>query len=260
MILKGQYAIVTGAAGGIGRAIALDLAREGAGVMAVDIKQDELNRTLKVVRDEGFRIEGLEVNLSDPKQTAGMVQKSIEQFGRLDIIVNAAGVLNTTPLVDLGEEDWDLVMAVNLRAVFVACKYAAREMVRQKSGRIINISSTAGKIGAPGQGAYCASKSGVLGLTQVLAIELGPYGITANAICPGNTETDMMRAVLTFRAQSRGLTFEELAKGILDKTPLRRFGRPEDIAHTVLFLASPAAAYITGQAINVCGGRTANMS
>jgi NAD(P)-dependent dehydrogenase (short-subunit alcohol dehydrogenase family) len=260
MILKDQSAIVTGAAGGIGRAIALDLAREGAVVMAVDIKQGELNKTLKVSRDEGFRMEGLEVNLSDAKQTAAMVQKSVEQFGKLDIIVNAAGIVNTTPLVDLREEDWDQVMAVNLRAVFVACKYAGREMVKRKAGRIINISSTAGKMGAPGQGAYCASKSGVILLTQVLAIELGPYGITANAICPGNTETDMMRAVLTVRAQTRGLTFEELTKGIIEKIPLGRFGRPEDIAQIVRFLASPAAAYITGQAINVCGGRTINLS
>lgn len=260
MVLRDQSAIVTGAGGGIGRAIALELARAGAVVMATDIKQEELNKTLEAVRHEGFRIEGVVANLADAAQTAGLVQKSIEQFGKLDILVNCAGIVNTTPLVDLREEDWDRVMAVNLRAVFVASKYAAREMIKRRAGKIINISSTAGKIGAPGQGAYCASKSGVISLTQVLAIELGPYGITANAVCPSNTETDMMRAVLTFRAQSRGLTYDELTKGILDKTPLGRFAQPEDIAQMVLFLASPAAAYVTGQAINVCGGRTANLS
>jgi NAD(P)-dependent dehydrogenase (short-subunit alcohol dehydrogenase family) len=174
--------------------------------------------------------------------------------------VNAAGIVNTTPLVDLSDEDWDRVMAVNLRAVFVACKHAAREMIKHQSGRIINISSTAGKIGAPGQGPYCASKSGVILLTQVLAIELGPHGITANSICPGNTETDMMRSVLMARAKTRGLTFEQLTKGIIEKIPLGRFGQPEDVAQVVRFLASPGAAYLTGQAINVCGGRTINLS
>lgn len=259
MILKDQYAIVTGAAGGIGRASALELAREGATVLAVDIKQDDLNKTLKIIRDEGLCVEGLEVNLTDAKQIAAMVQKSIDLFGRLDIIVNAAGIVNATHLVDLSDEDWDHVMAVNLRAVFIASRYAAREMIKHKAGRIISISSTAGKMGAPGQGAYCASKAGVIALTQVLAIELGPHGITANAICPGNTETDMMKSVLTFRAKSRGLTYEELTKGILEKTPLGRFGQPEDIAHTVTFLASPGAAYISGQAINVCGGRSVGL-
>ncbi len=260
MVLKDQSAMVTGAAGGIGRAIALELAHAGAVVLATDIKQDELNKTLEAVGHEGFRIEGVVANLADAGQTARLVQKSVEQFGKLDIIVNAAGIVNTSPIVDLREEDWDQVMAVNLRAVFVACKYAAREMIKRRTGRIINISSTAGKMGAPGQGAYCASKSGVILLTQVLAIELGPYGITANSICPGNTETDMMRSVLTARAKTRGLTFEQLTKGIIEKIPLGRFGRPEDVAQVVVFLASPAAAYVTGQAINVCGGRTINLS
>jgi NAD(P)-dependent dehydrogenase (short-subunit alcohol dehydrogenase family) len=259
MILKGQSAIVTGAAGGIGRAIALDLAREGASVLAVDIKQDDLNNTAKLAGAEGLQVENLVVNLSDPKQIPAMVQKGVELFGKLDIMVNAAGIVNATHLVDLSDEDWDHVMAVNLRAVFIASKLAAREMIKQKSGRIISISSTAGKMGAPGQGAYCASKAGVIALTQVLAIELGRYGITANAICPGNTETDMMKGVLTFRAKSRGMTYEELTKGILEKTPLGRFGQPEDIAHTVTFLASPGAAYISGQAINVCGARSVGM-
>jgi NAD(P)-dependent dehydrogenase (short-subunit alcohol dehydrogenase family) len=260
MILQNRSAIVTGAGRGIGRGIAMGLAREGAKVMVVDIDREGLRRTVQDIQGAGLQAEGMTVDLADHAQIIQMVERSVNQFGRLDILVNNAGVLKTIPLLELEVEEWDRELAVNLRAVFLTSKYAGRVMVKQKSGRIINISSTAGKIGAPGQGAYCAAKSGVIGLTQVLAIELGPHGVTVNALCPGNTDTEMMRTVLTFRAKSRGQTFDELAEGILAKTPLGRFGRPEDIAQTVVFLASPASSYITGQAINVCGGRTANMS
>jgi len=260
MILQNRSAIVTGAGRGIGRGIAMGLAREGAKVMVVDIDREGLRRTVQDIQGAGLQAEGMTVDLADHAQIIQMVERSVNQFGRLDILVNNAGVLKTIPLLELEVEEWDRELAVNLRAVFLTSKYAGRVMVKQKSGRIINISSTAGKIGAPGQGAYCAAKSGVIGLTQVLAIELGPHGVTVNALCPGNTDTEMMRTVLTFRAKSRGQTFDELAEGILAKTPLGRFGRPEDIAQTVVFLDSPASSYITGQAINVCGGRTANMS
>jgi NAD(P)-dependent dehydrogenase (short-subunit alcohol dehydrogenase family) len=260
MILQSQSAIVTGAGRGIGKAIAMGLAREGANVMVVDINAQGQMETVEEIKGAGFQVEGMAVDLADQAQIIQMIDRTVSQFGRLDILVNNAGVLKAVPLLDLEVEEWDRELTVNLRAVFLTSKYAGRVMVRQKSGRIINISSTAGKMGAPNQGAYCAAKSGVIGLTQVLAIELGPHGITANAICPGNTETEMMRANLMRRAESRGQTFDELAAAILAKTPLGRFGRPEDIAQMVVFLASPASSYITGQAINVCGGRTVNLS
>ena len=133
-------------------------------------------------------------------------------------------------------------------------------MSKQRSGRIVNIASLSGKVGAPGQAAYCASKHGVLGLTKLLAIDLAPFGINVNAICPGNTDTEMMRHVFTKRAESRGQTFDDLARGILAKTPPGRFGQPDDVAQVVLFLVSPAADYITGQTIDVDGGRSINLS
>lgn len=258
--LKQQVAVVTGAGRGIGKAIAIALAREGASVAAIDINSEGATTTATEIRQVGGEAVGLAADVARNEDVACIMQSVAELYGRLDILVNVAGLISNTPVLELAEEEWDRVLAVNLKGIFLCCKHAAGLMVRQGSGRIINISSLAGIVGAPGQAAYCASKHGVLGFTKVLAIELGLHGVTVNAICPGNTETEMMLTVFRKRAASRGQTVEELAEGIIAKTPLGRFGRPEDVAQVVLFLASPAAAYITGQSINVCGGRSINLS
>ncbi len=184
----------------------------------------------------------------------------MSKFGHIDILVNNAGVVSNAPVLELSEEEWDRNIAVNLKGVFLCSQRVGRVMAAQRSGRIINISSLSGKVGAPGQAAYCASKHGVIGLTYVLAIDLAPYGINVNAICPGMNETEMAQSVMAQRAAARGQSVEEVRQGILAKTPLGRFGRPEDIAQVVLFFASPMSAYVTGQAIDVDGGRRANLS
>jgi 3-hydroxybutyrate dehydrogenase len=258
--LRGKTALVTGAARGIGKTIAMVLAREGAAVVAVDRQADALEQTAKELRSAGLAVCGVVADVTQSQSIDRLVQETVARTGRIDILVNNAGVISNTPILDLPEEEWDRTLAVNLKGVFVCSQSVARVMSKQRSGRIVNIASLAGKVGAPGQAAYCASKHGVLGLTKVAAIDLAPFGINVNAICPGNTETEMMRHVFTKRAESRGQTFDDLAQGILAKTPLGRFGQPDDVAQVVLFLVSPAAAYITGQTIDVDGGRSINLS
>jgi len=260
MLLENQTAIVTGAGRGIGKAIARALASDGASVTIVDVNTESAAQAAEELRAAGLNVVAHAADITQSDQVARLMESTTARAGRVDILVNNAGLVSNTPVLELAEAEWDRVLAVNLKGVFLCAQQAGAIMAKQRSGRIINISSLAGKVGAPGQAAYCASKHGVLGLTKVLAIDLAPYGVTVNAICPGNTETEMMRYVFTRRAASRGQTFDELAQGILAKTPLGRFGRPEDVAQVAVFLASPAAAYVTGQSIDVDGGRSINLS
>ncbi len=258
-MLQNQTAIVTGASRGIGKGIATVLGREGAHVVIADINGDGAKQTAAELVGQGLRAIAVQVDITKSDQVERMAQGVVEQFGRIDILVNNAGVVSNIPVLEFPEEEWHKTIAVNLTGVFLCSKYVGRIMVRQRSGRIINISSLSGRVGVPGQAAYCASKHGVVGLTQVLAIDLAPH-VTANVICPGMNETEMMPLVIAQRAASRNQTVEEVRQGILSKTPLGRFGQPEDVGRVVLFFASPMAAYVTGQAIDVDGGRRANLS
>lgn len=260
MVLQDKIAVVTGAARGIGKGIALALACAGAHVVVADINAEGIANTAREIA----RLErvGLPI-VTDVAQSADvtrLIQAAVDRFGRLDIMVNDAAIVNNSPVLELSEEAWNRVIAINLTGVFLCCKKAAEVMVPLRSGRLINISSLAGQFGAPGQSAYCASKHGVIGLTKVLACELGQYGITANAVCPGNTDTEMIRSVYEARAAARGQTVEQVVSEIMAKTPLRRIGQPDDVANMVVFLSSAAGQYVTGQSINVCGGRSINLS
>jgi 3-hydroxybutyrate dehydrogenase len=259
-MLTNQTAIVTGAARGIGKGIALTLAKAGAHVVVADINAEAAAGAAGEISALGLSAMAAPVDVTQASQVDGLVESALARFGQIDILVNDAGVVSNAPVLDLGEEEWDRTIAVNLKGVFLCSKRVAQAMAARRSGRIINIASLSGKVGAPGQAAYCASKHGVIGLTLVMAIDLAPYGITVNAICPGMNETEMMQQVIAERAASRGQTPEEVRQGILSKTPLGRFGRPEDVAEVVLFFASPGSAFVTGQAIDVDGGRRANLS
>jgi len=260
MSLEHQTAIVTGAGRGIGKAIARALARDGANVIVVDLNAESSAQTAEELLADGLSAVPYTTDIAQSDQVAQLVETAVARFGRVDILVNNAGLISNTPVLELPEAEWDRVLEVNLKGVFLCSQQCAAIMAKHGAGRIVNISSLSGKVGAPGQAAYCASKHGVLGLTKVLAIDLAPCGITVNAICPGNTETEMMRYALARRAAGRGQTYDELTAGILAKTPLGRFGQPEDVAQVVLFLVSPGAAYITGQSIDVDGGRSINLS
>jgi len=243
-MLTGKVAIVTGGSRGIGRAVSLRLAREGADVAVVFAgNREKAEAVVGEIQEMGRRSVAIQADVSQADQVDAMVKQVIEAFGRIDILVNNAGITRDNLLLRLKEEDWDAVLSTNLKGVFLCTKAVTRQMMKQRFGRIINISSVVGLIGNPGQANYVAAKAGVIGLTKTAARELASRGITVNAIAPGFIETDMT-AVLG----------EETREQMLGQIPLGRFGSAEDVAGAVAFLASDDAAYITGQTLNVDGG------
>jgi len=253
--LLDKIAIVTGASKGIGRAIAIAFAKEGANVVVNYFKsEDDANDVVKEINALGRAAVPVRADVSKIDEVKAMVKRTIDQFGRIDMLVNNAGVSTMGPLVDLTERDWDYNMDVNAKGVFLCCQAVARHMIGQRYGKIINISSAAGKTGARFLSHYCASKFAVIGLTQSLALELAPYRINVNAVCPGYVETDMQSRELVWEAKLRGISSEEVKRGYLGSVPLGRLGKPEDVAKIVVFLASAQSDYMTGQAINVTGG------
>jgi NAD(P)-dependent dehydrogenase (short-subunit alcohol dehydrogenase family) len=257
MIFSGKIAIVTGAAQGIGKAIAIAFAREGANLVLADANDRKVQETAAEVERIGRKSLCLSMDVTIPRQIKEMVDKAVETFGRIDILVNNAGILRAVPFLNATEEDWDLTLDVNLKGVFLCSQAVAHKMVARKSGRIINVASNAGKVPRVNNAAYCASKAGVILLTKVIALELAKYGITANALCPGATETELL-----VKTQSGGLSqgLDGIIKGSLETfragIPMGRLAKPEEQASMVLFLASEAANHITGQTFIVDGGQT----
>ncbi len=256
MELKDAVAIVTGAARGIGRGIAQELAREGVQIVAADLPsvQDDMEATRALVEGEGAQALLIHCDVRDWSQISAMVQATLDRFGRIDILVNNAGVIGVAPVAAMSEEEWDRVLDVNLKATFLCCKAVAPHMTERRSGRIINMSSQAGKRGQAALSHYCASKWGIIGFTQALARELGPSNITVNAVCPGEVDTAMWReTLLPAIAMGQGGTPEEAWQGwIQERVPLGRPQTVEDIAEAVVFLCR--AENITGESINVTGG------
>jgi 3-oxoacyl-[acyl-carrier protein] reductase len=244
-LLTNKVAIVTGSGRGIGRAIALALAKQGASVIISDIDLDSAGKVSDEIAALGGKALAVQTNVGDELQVQGMVRQCLDRFGRIDILVNNAGIVSIGPLVEISAETWDQVMAVNLRGVFLCCRAVLPVMMAQHRGKIINIASVAGKRGGGllGNSCYAASKGGVIAFTKGIAREAGPYNINVNAICPALTDTDM----------TSGLTGKQ-RESILQSMPLGRAGKPEDIAAAVCFLASDAAAFITGEIMDVDGG------
>jgi len=244
MRFENQVAIVTGAGRGIGHAIAVRLASEGARVASVSRTEANAQRTADQINaTRANTAKAYAVDVSDHAQVQQVGARILEEFGRVDILVNNAGVTRDGLSMRMSIDDWDTVLNTNLKGAFNFAQAVQRSMIKQRSGRIINISSVIGLIGNAGQANYAASKAGLLGLTKSLAREMASRGITVNALAPGLIETDMT-SVLS----------EEIRKSILSKIPLGSLGQPEDIASAVAFLASPEAKYITGQVLAVDGG------
>jgi 3-oxoacyl-[acyl-carrier protein] reductase len=241
--LTDKVALVTGASRGLGKAIALALAQEGASIAAVARSEDALKETLEAIRALGGTAEPFALDVSDETSVEATVEKVAARFGHIDVLVNNAGVTRDGLLMRMKSEDWDTVINTNLKGAFHLTKPVARLMVKQRSGRIINISSVIGLMGNAGQANYAASKAGLIGFSKSVAREFASRNITCNVVCPGFIETDM----------TKGLG-EDLRKKLLDKIPLARLGQPDDVAGVVAFLASPAANYITGQILTVDGG------
>jgi NAD(P)-dependent dehydrogenase (short-subunit alcohol dehydrogenase family) len=254
-ILQDKVALVTGAGAGIGRAIALAMAEAGATIAAADIDPAAAQRTADQAASNTRRALAVEVDCGEVAQIDAMVARTIAELGRLDIIVNNAGVTRYSYIMDLTEADWDRIHRVNAKGVFFCLQRAAREMIPQGGGRIINIASIAGR-GYPGtsNAAYAASKGAVIALTKTAAQQLARHNINVNAICPGVTRTELGARNAQMRAAERGVTVAQLQAEQEAGIPLGRANAPEDIAAMAVFLASPGARNITGQAYNVDGG------
>ncbi|MCU7667099.1 3-oxoacyl-[acyl-carrier-protein] reductase [Bacillus thuringiensis] len=244
MKLEHKVAIVTGASRGIGKAIALELARNGADVVINYSGNEEAAKEVaKEVEELGRKAIIIKANVAIASEVEEMFKETINNFGKVDILVNNAGITRDNLMMRMKEEEWDAVINTNLKGVYNCMKAAIRPMMRQKSGRIVNISSVVGILGNPGQVNYVAAKAGVIGITKTMAKELASKGITVNAVAPGFIETDMTDELS-----------EGIKEGLLKQIPLKKLGQPEDIAKVVRFLVSEDAQYMTGQTISVDGG------
>lgn len=243
-MLTDKIALVTGASRGIGREIALTLAREGADV-AVNFhgSLEAAEQVLEEIQAMGRKSRVYQCNVADFEKTETMLQDVIKEFGRIDILVNNAGITKDNLLMKMSEAEFDQVIDANLKGTFHCIRHAARQMIKQRGGRIINLSSVSGVMGNAGQANYCASKAGIIGLTKSAARELASRGITVNAIAPGFIDTEMTQVLP-----------DSVKEGILAQIPMKKFGNVSDIAEMAAFLASDRAGYITGQVININGG------
>ncbi len=252
--LQGKRCVVTGGGTGIGRAIARSLAQVGARVMVTGRREEKLKETVAEVRENGGEA-GFEVmDVTAARSVASAFAGILGTMGGVDVLVNNAGAGGPNACAIDGPDRWDEVIRTNLDGVYFCTREAAPRL--PEGGRVINISSVLGRFGVPGYTAYCASKHGVIGFTKALALELAPRKITANAICPGWVETDMAVAGMKGMAEAMGTSYEEARRQALSEVPLGRILEPEEIGGLVVYLCSPAAAGVTGQAISLCGGQT----
>lgn len=242
MKLKGKVALVTGSAQGIGRSIAEHLAKEGADIIVSDINIELAQATAKEISGLGVKAIAVKTNVADSASVTASVEEAVKVFGRIDILVNNAGITKDGLLIRMKDEDWDAVLSVNLRSMFLCTKAAAPLMMKNRWGRIINIASIVGEMGNFGQANYSAAKAGAIGFTKTVARELAGRGITCNAIAPGFIDTAMTQKLS-----------EDVKKKLSEQIPLTRLGTPDDIANAVVFLCADAE-YVTGQVLNVNGG------
>ena len=258
MKLAGQVAVIVGGARGIGEAIAHKFSAEGASLVLVDLEKmkPQLDAVAEAITRKGGKAPVIAADCTDDRQVTAMVDETVRRSGKIDILVNSAGFRG--PLVavqDITEKEWDDVLTVNLKLVFLCCRAVLKVMMQQKSGNIVSICGTAGREGMALRGSLCAAKWGVVGLTQTIAKEAGPYGIRANVICPGGMDEPDLREMYAERAKGLGMEFSQLEKQVLELTPLRKYAKHEEVANAALFLASSDSSHTTGESLNVSGGR-----
>jgi NAD(P)-dependent dehydrogenase (short-subunit alcohol dehydrogenase family) len=252
MKLKNKVALITGAGSGIGRETAILFAKEGAKVVVADIVKEAAEETVKLIKEAEGEVIFVLADVTKAIDVQKMIETAVNHYGRLDILFNNAGVNIMAPISETSEELWDKIININLKGVFLGCKYAAPVMIKQGGGVIINTASTFAFVGALNFSAYCASKGGVAAFTRALALELAPYKIRVNCICPGTIETPLVRKIWEKSGKP-----EEMRESRLKLHPIGRLGKPEDVANAALFLASDDSSFITGTALFVDGGYTA---
>ena len=256
MRLKDRVAIVTGGGAGIGRSICVNMAKEGAKVAVMDINEEAALETAEMIKKEDGEALALKMDVTQKADVQAMTAQVLKTHGKIDILVNNAGTDIKGAITELAENTWDTLMNINLKGVFLCTQAAVVSMIEQRYGRIVNISSMAGKTGEPLTSPYCATKFGVIGFTQSIALELGKHNITVNAVCPGPVDTDLIRQSVAQSAKIKGMAPEDfLQEFFINPTPLGRIAQPVDIARAVIFLASDDAEFITGSTLNVSGGR-----
>jgi 3-oxoacyl-[acyl-carrier protein] reductase len=244
MQLKGKTAVITGSGRGLGKSIALKLAQMGANIVLNDIVvSDSVDATAEEFKAAGYNVAVTKGDVRNADDVKEMVKTAVNTFGSLDILINNAGITKDKPMMMMSEEDWDLVLSINLKGAFLCTKLAGKQMVKQRYGKIVNIASVAGQYGNPGQANYSASKAGLIGLTKTTAKELAARGITCNAVAPGLIQSKMTEVLP-----------EEVKQNYLKNIAVGRFGTPEDVANVVAFLASSDSDYVTGQVIDIDGG------
>jgi NAD(P)-dependent dehydrogenase (short-subunit alcohol dehydrogenase family) len=254
MELQGQVAIVTGAGRGIGRATALELARMGADVVVAELDTGGADKTAALVQDAGRRAAVIPTDVTRRADLSALVERTVAAFGRIDVLVNNAGIYRAATVLDVTEEHWDAIMTINARAVFFASQAVLPTMIAARRGSIVNLASMAGKIGSRTNLPYNVSKAAVISMTKSLALAHAADGIRVNCVCPGFVETDMWTAVSAELGALTGVPAEEFTRRRLASVPLGRMESPEDVANVIGFLASSKAGYMTGQAISVDGG------
>jgi len=254
--LEANVAIVAGGGQGIGQGIAERFALEGAKILVADLNPTTAEKVAAGIRDSGGDAASFQADVTNAQQVEAMVAEAVQRWGRLDILVYSAGIIKAYSIMDLPEETWDAVLAVNLKGFYLCARAASRVMVEQRSGVIIQINSKSGKKGSLWNAAYCASKFGGIGLVQSMALDLAPFGVRANAICPGNVFSTPMWDLLDKEySRKLGIPPDQVRAKYVEKVPLGRECTVEDVANVAVFLASSEASYMTGQAINVTGGQ-----
>ncbi|MFC7394215.1 SDR family NAD(P)-dependent oxidoreductase [Scopulibacillus cellulosilyticus] len=246
---EGRVAFITGASKGIGKGVATKFAEEGAKLCMIDVDELALAKTASELKEKGFDVLHQVADVSNREQVEDFVEAAAKEYGKIDILVNNAGVIRDNLLFKMEDSDWDMVMNVHLKGSFNCARAVQKYMVENKYGRIINTSSTSA-LGNRGQANYSTAKAGLQGFTKTLAIELGKYGITTNAVAPGFIETDMTKAT----AERIGIPFEDMVKHSVSQIPVGRSGKPEDIANAVLFFAMEESSFVNGQVLYVAGG------
>lgn len=244
---KGKVSVVTGGVGGIGLTLAKALVRSGAETVIVDLKEAEGNKVAESMKGEGTKISFVQVDVSDKRSVEAMAEKVLGTFGRVDILVNCAGVIVRKPALETTERDWDWTVDINMKGLFMCCQAFGKQMIKQGRGKIVNISSLGEGFGLYNRVPYCGSKAGVSQMTKVLAMEWGEHGVYVNAIAPGVIQTQLNETYIKTHPR---------IKEVVQKVPLARLGKPEDLVGAALFLASDASDYLTGQTIYVDGGYT----